>query len=685
MDVNSKNLAKMGTEFRKLINQFITDRKLLEEQWMRNLRQYQRKYDPSVEDLIPEERSHVYPGDTRIKIKGGVAKMMEMMFPAQDRNWELAVSPIPSIPEDDLSAIISGLEINNPEESLRSEDIERAVKAFADDRKNKMESAIADQLSDPGVDYPQMCKKVVRSGYIYGFGVARAPMVRTQQERIWQRDPQIGAYKAVTKTIRRPYPEYVRAWDIYPDLSARSWEDQEMLFERMALTRHGLAQLADRPDFISENIKNYLKDHPSGNYVTKDFDAELQTLDKTSNLADRTSRRYEVYRAFGFVSAHSLQRVGVELKESEMHGDVLADVWFIDDVVIKAQKAAFGDNISDYYHAFVYAEDEDSGLTGVGLPEEVRDSQMSLCASTRALMDNMAASAGPIVEVNEDLLPSGRKNIGQIHAFKVIYREGVGNESQYPAVRTISTESHVGEILSIIDMQRRQMEIESNLPSILFGNPQQQQTGEAFRTSTNMSMLIGSANMVTKDTVRAFDKFTVSLIGSMLAWNMEFNEDDKIKGDYQVVAKGNISLVAKEVRGAALDQFMTTLTPEERAILDTYGLLLDRLKARDLPTDRVMPRDEAMQVIQNMQQAASQASQVEQSLTQAKADSASAVAENKRANTQVLQTTADATIQEILSRVETNLANAKSAQDKTQLENLKTLLSTASRKDQPIQ
>jgi len=191
--------------------------------------------------------------------------------------------------------------------------------------------------------------------------------------------------------------------------------------------------------------------------------------------------------------------------------------------------------------------------------------------------------------------------------------------------------------------------------------------------------------MVTKDTVRAFDKFTVSLIGSMLAWNMEFNEDDKIKGDYQVVAKGNISLVAKEVRGAALDQFMTTLTPEERAILDTYGLLIDRLKARDLPTDRVMPRDEAMQVIQNMQQASSQAAQVEQGLTQAKADSATAVAENKRANTQILQATADATIQEILSRVETNLANAKSAQDKTQLENLKTLLSTASRKDQPIQ
>lgn len=45
-----------------------------------------------------------------------------------------------------------------------------------------------------------------------------------------------------------------------------------------------------------------------------------------------------------------------------------------------------------------------------------------------------------------------------------------------------------------------------------------QPLGEAFRTSSNMSMMLGLANMVTKDTVRAFDKFIASFIGS-LRWN----------------------------------------------------------------------------------------------------------------------------------------------------------------------
>lgn len=680
MKPTDEQLAELGAHLKKQLGQFITDRNLLEIQWIKNLRQYLGEYDPEIETNIPDERSHVYPRDTRVKVKGGVAKMMEMMFPSLDKNWELSVSPNPSIPQEALQQILDALQAQQEGEApLLSDVIEREVRAFADKRKEKMETEIADQLEDPGIDYPQMCKKIVRSGYINGFGIARCPMVRTQKERMWVLDEETGKYNAKTKTVRRPYPEGVRIWDFYPDLSAKSWEDQELVFERMILTRHDFRDLGKRADFKMDAIKDYLKDNPSGNYTAKTYETELQKIAKTTNLADRTARRYEVYRALGFVSAHTLEQVGVEVDEDELDQDIFADLWFIDNVVIKAEKAVFGDRPSSQYHAYIYTEDEDSGLTGIGLPEEVRDSQMSICASTRALMDNMAAVAGPIFEVNVDLLARGRKSIGAIHAFMTIEREGDGVESQYPAVREINTDSHIPEILNIISMQRQQLDIESNLPAFTMGGVQQP-LGEAFRTSSNMSMMMGSANMVTKDTVRAFDKFTTSLINSMLLWNMEFNPDEDIKGDYQVIAKGNLSLVAKEVRGAALDQFVSTLTPEERAILDTYGLLIDRLEARDLPTDRLLPREDAEKVLQGMSDAAAKASQIEQGLTEAKTAGQTAAAEKSRMDAQMLAASADATIEEIMSRVESNLANAKSSQDKIQLENLRTLLSTATQK-----
>lgn len=682
MVINNEGLAKLGASMKGLLGQFVSDRQMLELQWLKNLRQYMGVYDPDVDARIPEERSHAYPRDTRVKVKGGVAKLMEMMFPSQENNWDLTVSPNPSIPQDALQAIIAALSLK--EEALAvqeqrqpapvsSEAIEREVRAFAEARKEKMQQEIADQLADPQVDYPQMCKRVVRSGYIFGFGVVRGPQVRTQQERFWELDPLTGAYKAVTKTLKRPYGEFVKVWDIYPDLAARVWWEQERLFERMIFHRHGFRQLSKRPDFKSDVILQYLREHPTGNFTPKTFESDLRKLSKTENVQDLSGRNYEVYRHLGFVSAHQLRDASVEVKDSELDQDILADIWFIDDVVIKAEKAAFGDVPTDQYHAFIYAEDEDAGLTGVGLPEETRDSQMCTCAATRALMDNMAMTALPVFDVNVDLLPPGRKTVGVIHGGRTIERTGEGQMAQAQAVRSVQVESRIPQILSILQMQRQQHDVESNLPAWTMG-ADPQQLGDAFRTSNNMSMMTGGANMLTKDTVRAFDKFTSSFIGSLLRWNMEFNPREEIKGDYAVRAKGNLSLVAKEVRGAALDQFVMTLTPEERAMLDTYGILLDRLRARDLPVDRVIPKEEAMKVLDNMRQAASQASQIQQGEVQAKTDKMSAEAENKRMNTQMMAETMGATIQEILSRVEGNISRAKSESDRVQLENLKTLL-----------
>ena len=672
-------LLSFGHTLKGILDVHKRDRALLENQWLTNLRQYLGKYDPSVLNNIPEERSKVYPRDTRVKVKGGVAKMMEMMFPSQERNYAIDPSPSPSIPAQELQKILDQVTESQLPEEMASNTIERQVMEFARTRAMKMETEIADQLSDAGVDYPQLCKRVVRSGYIYGFGVAHFPQVRKQSIREWQVDPNTGIYVAVTKTIKRPHPTYVRVWDCFPDLTAKQWDDQEFFFERIILMRSDLRRLAQRNDFMSDEIKEYLSTYPDGNYTAQSYEAELNTIANISNVANRNSRRYEIYRGVGFVSGAQLAKVGVEVKESNLLDDVFVEAWIIDDRVIKIAEASFGERPSDQYHAFIYAEDEDSGLTGVGLPEEVRDSQMTLCASTRALMDNMAASAGPMYEVNVALLAKGKKSIGALHPFKVIEREGDGLEAQYPAIRPLSTDSHTAEILNIINAARQQLDIESNLPAYTMGG-MSQPLGEAFRTSSNMSMMIGSANMVTKDTVRAFDKFTSSLIGAMLKWNMEFNDNPDIKGDFQVVAKGNLSLVAKEVRGAALDQFVMTLTPEERAILDTYGVLIDRLKARDLPTDRMLPREEAEQVLKSLRDAAAQSAQIDQSLTEAKTAVASAQAGKIGADTELVMATADATIEEIISRIDANSAKAQSQADKTQLENLKILLSTTENK-----
>ena len=114
---------------------------------------------------------------------------------------------------------------------------------------------------------------------------------------------------------------------------------------------------------------------------------------------------------------------------------------------------------------------------------------------------------------------------------------------------------------------------------------------EALRTQRGASMLLGAASLPIRDTVRNFDRFTESVIGSLYNWNMEFNTNENIKGDFNISALGSTSLIAKEVRAAALNQFRATLTEEEKVYIDTKSMLIERMEANDVPKD-VLAKDE---------------------------------------------------------------------------------------------
>jgi hypothetical protein len=96
-------------------------------------------------------------------------------------------------------------------------------------------------------------------------------------------------------------------------------------------------------------------------------------------------------------------------------------------------------------------------------------------------------------------------------------------------------------------------------------------------------MRMGATTISLKDIVKNFDNFTEENMGSLYTWNMEFNPKEEIKGDFAVKAKGSSTLVTKEVRMQALNQFTTTLTPEDWDYVPRYEMLKEKAKANDLP------------------------------------------------------------------------------------------------------
>jgi hypothetical protein len=680
MDIEVKEkLAQLGARMWSKFNTYATERSTLEKQWLKNLRQYKAIYDPGI--TIPEGMSRVYPKDTHTKIVGWVAKIMEMMFPAQEKNWSINPSPFPNISKEDLQNIIDTLlarqtaiaeEAQQAVQPITSEMIEQAVKEFAKQRAERMTLECEDQLADEGIDYPELCKKVIRRGGIYGFGVAEGPQVRTQKERIFELDPITQGYKAAEKNISRPYYTPLKAWDVYPDLSSNTWADQEGLFIRKAYSRQGLRALAKREDFLAGAINEYLRDHTAGNYKARGFEAELNTIKQTDQTTASTEvRQFEVIRWYGFISAQELADVGVTVPPTALEKDILADIWMIENTIIKADTAPFGEKVSDMFHAFIPEEDEDSALTGSAKVEVLRDSQMKICSIDRAIMDNMADSASSIKEVNDDLLDVSKRP-AKVSGGMTIHRTGEGNEANYPAIRIYDIPNHTPQLLALRDNFCKVFDAESHLQSWTMGDAQP--LGEAFRTSNNMSMMRAGGDMVTKDDVRSFDRFIKSFIGSLVKWNSEFNEKTDIKGDFQVVPKGNLSLVAKEVRGAALDQLATTLTDRERTQVDERKLLEDRLLSRDLPSDYLLPRKEADAKLAQYDQNQAKAAQIQQGLDESKTQMQIAAAQEKAAKAEEISQTITTKVQEGLSKIAQNLAKAKGVKDATALQSINLLL-----------
>jgi hypothetical protein len=115
---------------------------------------------------------------------------------------------------------------------------------------------------------------------------------------------------------------------------------------------------------------------------------------------------------------------------------------------------------------------------------------------------------------------------------------------------------------------------------------------EPMRTAAGASMLRGDAALPFKDIVRNFDSFKQSVILSLVQFNKKFNPGLAPAGDYNVIARGATSLIAKEVRGMQLDVLAQTLTDDERDHIDERKFVEQRFAVRDMGS-LMVPAEEA--------------------------------------------------------------------------------------------
>ncbi len=592
LQIDDNALKALGVRLVTRFNDYKRERREVEVQWLRNLRQYLGQYDPEILEKIEPDRSRAYPKLTRIKVVSMVSRLMALLFPTSEKNWGLQASKSPTFAANTVQQVLDVWAQSNPNAKITKKELDRILKKAASIMAEKMEEEIDDQLMDIGgsaaMDYVALVRKVIFSAVLYGPGILKGPMTVNRRQGVYQITA--SGVMVSEEDVLRPYYEHVPCWDYYPDMAAKTFAQMDGQFQRHVFSRHQLRKLADRSDFLGDRVKRYLETHQDGNYRRETYESELKVLGGANNVKDN-GRKFEVIEYWGYVFGHELRAAGVQVADNKLSDETRATIWMVDGEVIKAAADPFPDGVQ-MYHEFVFEEDE-VNLMGSGLPPICRDSQLGVCASTRMLIDNASVTCGPQLEVNVDLLRLDQDTKG-VKPFKVWYREGDGQAAATPAVRNITIDSHIHELMQMVDLFMGFADKETFVSPATNGD-MENSPSEPMRTSSGASMILGNAALPFRDIVRNFDQFTMSVIHSLVEWNRLFNTNKDIKGDLQPVARGATSLIAKEVRAMALDNLATTLRDDEAVYIDMQELARSRISVRDLPTERLMLSDEAVE------------------------------------------------------------------------------------------
>jgi hypothetical protein len=344
-EINTNTLRMLAGELTTLFGRYSSDRRNAELRYIRNLRQYLGIYDPEIERKLGADRSRAYPRITRVKCISFLARIMNLMYPGNERNWTLDASPSAEMAPEDVATAYQEMVAERQADGIQTqptqEMIDYAVQRLADKRAAALTNLIDDQLQELGgdqtLDVIQLDRKVTQSGIMYGLGVLEGPFVRIEQKTGWAM-AQNGQFVSQTRDVYKPQYDFMSVWDFYPDMNAKKLPG-EGYFIRKVLGRSGLRKLADRPDFMGAEVKKVIEMNPRGNFQPKEFETNLRTMGVAVNVADLptdAAGKYEVLVWKGPITAQKLSEIGADVPDSMMADEVDAEVWVCGGRIIKA-------------------------------------------------------------------------------------------------------------------------------------------------------------------------------------------------------------------------------------------------------------------------------------------------------------------------------------------------------------
>ena len=438
----------------------------------------------------------------------------------------------------------------------------------------RMEKLIHDQI-DESKGSSEIRNALLESSLL-GTGIVKGPFNFNKKLHKWDTGED-GERSYNPLEVRVPRIEFVSCWDFYPDPGATSIEECEYVIHRHKLNKSQLRQLRNMPYFDEDAIRNCLQ--MGANYEEKSFESHLK--DDARSDEDYQSN-FEVLEYWGIMDAEYAREVGIELSDDiDDLDEVQVNAWICGNSLLRAVVNPF----TPYrlpYHAFPY-ERNPYNFFGIGVAENMDDSQQIMNGHARMAVDNLAMAGSLVFDVDESALVGGQSM--EIYPGK-IFRRQAGMPGQ--AIHGLKFPNTAPENMMMFDKFRQLADEQTGIPSYSHG-----QTGvqSMTRTASGMSMLLGASSLNIKTVVKNLDDFLLRPLGeAFFQWNMQFFEGGlDVNGDLEVKATGTNSLMQKEVRSQRLTTFLQTVqNPAVAPFVKISKLISELAYSLDLDPDEVL-------------------------------------------------------------------------------------------------
>jgi hypothetical protein len=554
---------------------------------------------PVTTQMAKPHRSTVFIGMTRQKTNAAEARLADILLPTDDRNWGIQPTPDPELmglSKDNKAAMDQQGQpvMDENGQPARVRDVVKAVLEIANKKAEAMQTEIEDQLVE--CNYNGELRKMIHDAAVLGTGVVKGPIVTNRTRKAWQPiTDSMGQTVHQIEIVQEISPASFRVdpRNVWPDPGCgENIHNGKGIYEREQVTAKQIRDLAKQPGFLKDQLRKVLEEGPKQSATLREMTDEDQR--------DMARLTYEMWTYWGEVDHDDLESAGVSVGEKDELRSISACVVMINNTVVKAflNPLEGGDIPYDFY----VWEKVAGSMWGYGIPYLMRSQQKVLNAAWRQMMDNAGVSSGPQIVIKPGAIQPADKQ-WQLSARKIWYATDDIDDVR-KAFSTFEFNSHQAELAGIIKMATELADAETGVPTIMQG-----EKGAAPDTVGGMQMLMTSANVVLRRLVKQFDDMvTKPHIRRYYDYNMMYNEDEEIKGDFTIDARGSSALVVRDIQNQSfLNLLAAGANPVYGMYLDTQKLFEKALQAQHIdPAEVFKPEEEIEQIKEAQKQAAAQ-------------------------------------------------------------------------------